>query len=237
MDIFTFELETALAAEGCPLCRVEALDEQRWMETFVREGHRDAGVRRRFVASRGFCPPHAGLFLEIARKCEALPVVSAAYVRLIDEDLARLQGITRRVRGSRWRMVRARRQPGGCPACRARERSAERKRFFFCEALADVSFRSRYAASSGLCALHFSGAIKEASRHYPAVTELLLDDWLRRLTALRSGLSEFERKRDHRYRHEPRGREQQAPIEALRHYAGTTWPPMALPIRGDTPGR
>jgi len=235
VDIFTFELEAALAAEGCPLCRAEALDERRWMETFVREGYRDPGVRRRFLAGRGFCPTHAELFLEMAREGAAIAVISAVCARLVDEDIARLQDVKRQVRGRLRRLARSRRPLGACPACRARERSAERKRYFFCGAFADDSFQSRYAASSGLCAPHFSGAIEEAAQRFPAVCELLLDDWLRRLTALRSGLSEFERKRDYRYRHEPRGRERQAPIEALRHYAGTTWPPRSFPTRGDTP--
>jgi hypothetical protein len=52
------------------------------------------------------------------------------------------------------------------------------------------------------------------------VAEFLLTDGRRRLEALRAELAEFDRKRDHRHRDEPRGHEQLAPTEAIRRYVG-----------------
>jgi hypothetical protein len=234
VDIFTYELEAALAAEGCPLCRSEELDLHRWMGTFVREAHNDAGVRKRFLASRGFCPAHAELLLEIARGRAAIAVVAAVYAGLVDEDLAGLRAIKEKGRGRLGRKAGPHVAMGRCPACLVREHSAERKLYFFCEELAKDSFRRRYARSDGLCAPHFLAALEEAAQRYPDVHELLLEDWLTRLTALRLGLSEFERKRDHRFAHEPRGVEREAPGRALRHYAGAAVRRSAsLPREGD----
>ena len=222
MDIFTDELEAALAGDGCPLCRVDEIDQRRWMETFVREAHNDAGVREQFQASKGFCPLHAGLFSLVAHEHAALAVVATVYAVVIDEDLRRLWSLREQIRHRIGRKPRAQAALATCPACLRREASTERKVYFFCRALDDESFRSRYALSAGLCASHFSTALKEAEQRHASAYGLLLDDWIRRLAALRRGMSEFDRKRDHRFAHEPRGEEQDAPLAALRHYAGTT---------------
>lgn len=236
MDIFTFELEGALSASGCPLCRVEAIDEQRWMETFVREGYRDPGARRRFVAGRGFCPAHAELLLRISAERDATAVVVAVCSRLVDEDIVRLRdGNGRSWRGRR--RVRVHRDSRACAACDARRLSADRKCYFFCKALADEATQARYRSGGGLCAPHFSRVMTEAAREFPELPALLRDDQLQRLAALRRGLSEFERKRDYRYHEEEGGgEEQRAPRDTLLHYAGTTWPPASLPARSDTRG-
>ncbi len=219
MDIFTLELEAVLAEAGCPLCRADGIDQRHWMQTFIREGHRDTGVRRRFLASGGFCAAHADLFLEMARGQEKLVVIGLVYRSLVEENLSRLQALTKPRRGRRsksplWQ--------GTCPACLERERSAERKSYFFCEVLVGGASRERYARSNGLCAGHLATVLEQAAeRKMPRVYEFLLNDWIERLTLLRSGLSEFDRKRDYRFKHEPRGEEQQAPIEALRRYSGS----------------
>jgi hypothetical protein len=219
VDIFSYELHEALLAPGCPLCTAEEIDERRWMETFVREAYNDAEVRKRFGAARGFCHAHAARFLSVAQARSAVAIVSAVYRGLVEEDLATIKAL--KANGVPRRRVRGRRPVGQCPACEVHERSAERKLYFFCEALADYQFRRAYSASGGLCSPHFSAALEEAARRYPGVYKLLLDDWLARLTTLSASLSEFERKRDHRYAHEPRGNEQWAPRQALFHYAGT----------------
>lgn len=220
MDIFTLELETALAEAGCPLCRVDYIDQRRWMQTFIREGHRDPGVRRRFSASGGFCSAHAELFSEMARQQEKIVVVGVVYRALVDQDLIHLRSLREDARGRRRRELRW--HSGVCPACFEQERSAESKCFFFCEALADDAFRRRYASSDGLCARHFVSSLEQATERKLPAYEFLIDDWLERLTSLQAGLSEYHRKRDYRYADEPRGEEQQAPIASLRHYAGMT---------------
>jgi hypothetical protein len=220
VDIYTFELEAALAQAGCPLCRVDDIDQRRWMQTFIREGHHDAGVIRRFLASGGFCPSHAELFSAMALERDAVVVVGIVYRTLVHEDLHRLGSL--RADTYRRRRRRRRRHRGVCPACSERERSAENKSYFFCDALADGAFRRRYATSGGLCARHFVTVLEQAAERKLPAYEFLLDDWITRLASLQAGLAEYHSKRDYRYAQEPRGEEQQAPIAALRHYAGMT---------------
>jgi hypothetical protein len=234
MDIFTFELEGALSMDGCPLCRIEAIDEQRWMETFVREGYRDPGARRRFVGGRGFCPAHAELLLRTTAQRDATAVVAAVCRRLVDEDIVRLRdGDEKSWRGRR--RARAGKESHTCAACDARRLSADRKCYFFCKTLVDEATQARYRASDGLCAPHFSQVMTEAAREFPGLLKLLREDQLERLLVLQNGLSEFERRRDYRYRHEAGSPEvQRAPRDALLHYAGTTWSIASLPARSDT---
>jgi Family of unknown function (DUF6062) len=222
VDIFTYEIETALQGEGCPLCRAVTLDERRWMETFVREGHRDPGARRAYLSSGGFCSGHAQLFWAVARAHDSVPVVASLSLRLAEQEIAR-SGDRRRA-GDGSRLARWLRRPGrqapDCPACVARKLSDERKCHFLCVSLAAEETRARYAASAGLCVPHFRLVMTEAALHHPDVAAMLSVDQLRRLRNLRVQLREFDRKLDHRYRREPPGTEQQAPREALVRFAG-----------------
>jgi hypothetical protein len=219
VDIYSFELEAALAAPGCPLCRTEAADERRWMESFIREGNRAAGARRRFLASGGFCAEHVSLLAECARGIEQESVITLLYLGLAEQDLARLeqlrQGRRRRRAWSGWRS-------GGCQACEERSAIADRKVYFFCENLERGSFRRLYARSDGLCASHMLAALAELAGGKLGLQDFLLDDWLARLRALRDGLAACDRRRDHRYALEPAAEEQLAPGRALLHYGGTT---------------
>src|SRR5207247_4233966 len=60
-DIFGYDIVEGLRRSGCPLCRVEAIDDGRWMGSFWREGKQDANARRHFYAAGGFCRDHAWL--------------------------------------------------------------------------------------------------------------------------------------------------------------------------------
>ena len=223
MDLFTYDIQAALSTAECALCSADRVDELRWMETFIREGHRDPGALRRFVSGGGFCFQHGELFADLAEKRDALPVVARVYKSLVDDDITRLraeQDAAHRRRDSRiwagWRR-------SGCTACSSRKSGAARKLYFFCEALTDDAFRHAYSRSRGLCAPHLLAAVAQAGAQRSTEREFLLADWMRRTAQLQRSLAEYDRSRDYRQAHEPRGTEQGAPLQALRHYSGASW--------------
>ena len=217
LDLYTTDFVDLLATSGCPLCGAEAVDERRWVRTFLREGHRDPDVRRRFLASGGLCPTHSRLVWLACHDDEhGIGAVAALYRLLVEHDLHTLEGL-----GGRSRKPRKRLHVHPCEACAARARDGERKVYFFCQALADPGLRRSYVRHpDGLCARHMTGVLTEADGPLRA---FLLSDWSRRLSGLQRRLSEYDRKRDYRFRGEPSGDERQAPFDAVRHYTGSDW--------------
>ncbi len=212
VDFFALDIVEALGAPGCALCRVLAETEARDMATFVREGRMVPEARARFCASGGFCPRHTWLFHRIAVQTAAGYAIADVYGMLIAQDLERLRGARRAAEPGQ--------PPGSCPACAAAEAALARKADFFAEALADGPVRAAYAGSDGLCEPHLVATIAAANAIEPGLARYLVSDRRRRLEELAGDLAEYDRKRDHRYRHEPKGREQDAIAAVVRLYAG-----------------
>ena len=226
MDLFTYDIQAALSTAECPLCFADRADELRWMETFIREGHRDAGALRRFISGGGFCFQHGELFADLAGKRDALPVVARVYKSLVDDDITRLRAEQDAPRRRRVRRIGAGWRRSDCTACSSRKSNAERKLCFFCEALTDGAFRRAYVRSRGLCTPHFLAAVALPGAKRRAQLEFLFADWLRRTDELQRSLTEYDRKRDCRYAHEDRGTEQYAPCrhsDTTRERAGRFW--------------
>jgi hypothetical protein len=208
--IFTDEVTAAMSSKGCPLCRVTADDDRRWLEIFRREARRDADLRHGFFAAGGFCRRHAWALHDSA---EAALAVADVYGALADRDLASLDGFDRRRR-------RSLRRTGRCPACVAGEEALERKVFFFLQALATETVGQRYVTSDGLCFAHLAAVIEQAGGDDERTIAFLVEDWRGRLAAVRARLADFDRKRDHRYAHERRGDEQDSVTAVVGRYVG-----------------
>jgi hypothetical protein len=220
VDIFTDELQAALAEAGCPICRVVTAAERLWMDSFWREGRNDRSARAAFFAAGGFCREHALLLQSLARDTRGGAAIADLYRWLAKYDIELLARASRQVgHAHRLRRLQLARR-GICPACEATAAATERKLAFLADALGGARTRERYAASDGLCLPHLLDAAAQAAVEQPDVCRFLLDDGRRRLAGLRNELDEFDRKRDHRFRHEPRGPEQAAPAHAIRRYAG-----------------
>jgi hypothetical protein len=219
-DIFTDDLQAALAASGCPICRAVADAVERWMDSFWREGRNDREARAAFFAAGGFCREHALLLEGIAQGTRGGAAIADVYRWLAKRDIELLAAASKHVGGGhrrrRLQLERRRR----CPACQETEAATERKLSFLVDALRSARTRERYASSDGLCVPHLLKAAAEAATDNPDVSRFLLDDGRHRLADLRSQLDEFDRKRDHRFRDEPRGAEQLAPAQAIRRYVG-----------------
>jgi len=221
LDIFTDELLAALARQGCPICRVVTDSVHRWIDSFWREGRNDRDTRRTFFAAGGFCHDHALALETLAQGTRGRAAIADVYRWLASRDIALLDASVhpapgRRLRRRKPQMARARE----CPACVEREQTTERKLAFLTDILHDERGRRRYESSSGLCVPHLLRAVAQTAENEPAVSCFLAADGRRRLVELRVGLDEFDRKRESRFRDEPKGQEQQAPSDAIARYAG-----------------
>jgi hypothetical protein len=219
-DIYSYELVRALGLPGCALCRALESDEQQWMSSFWREGKQDPKARRRFFEAGGFCREHAWLLHRLVAAEGSGAAIADLYGQLATYDLRWLESIRANLdrRRQRARSLRRRRR---CPACAFGAEAVERKAHFLVAILSEEQVREAYRRSEGICFPHLvrslEGALAAGSRETAA---FLLDDWRDRLAELRSGLAEFDRKRDYRYASEPKGVEQRSWTEVIRRYVG-----------------
>jgi hypothetical protein len=219
-DIFTDDLQAALAASGCPICRVVADAVERWMDSFWREGRNDREARGAFFAAGGFCREHALLLEGIAQGTRGGAAIADVYRWLAKRDIELLAAASKQVGGGHRRRRLQLERHRRCPACEETKSATERKLSFLVDALRSARTRERYTSSDGLCVPHLLKAAAEAAADNPDVGRFLLDDGRHRLANLRAQLDEFDRKRDHRFRDEPKGTERLAPAQAIRRYVG-----------------
>lgn len=219
-DFFSYELVEAMVRPGCPVCAALDVADKRWIDSFWREGRFDRGARRRFYAAGGFCREHAWRLHESVEKAAAGSAIADVYGNLAGMDLDRLAEVSDGLASARRRRRLHLTRKAECPACVERKRDLERNAYFLTEALQEESVRGRYVRSDGLCFEHLAAVAEYASTEAPDVAAFLLDDWRRRLTELRDQLAEYDRKRDYRYKHEPRGDEQHSWTDAIARYAG-----------------
>jgi Family of unknown function (DUF6062) len=213
VDFFAFDIVEALAEPGCALCRVLADFEEREMATFAREGRRVPEARSRFTASGGFCRRHAWLFYRVAATAGSGMPIADIYGQLVERDLERLQRARKAGPESLERTA-------PCPACEAAKAALARKADFFVDALKEGAVRAAYTESGGFCEAHLAASLAVAGDREPGAARFLLSDRRRRLEQLAHDLAEYDRKRDHRYKDEPKGDEQRSVTEVVRLYAG-----------------
>jgi hypothetical protein len=220
-DLLSYELVEAMAQPGCPVCTALDIADERWIKSFWREGRYDRGARQRFFAAGGYCPRHAWLLHESVADAKGGAAIADLYGNLADLDSDRLGRLLERLSSpSRRRRRTELRRKEPCPACVERTDETERDAYFLTQALAEAAVRRRYAGSDGLCFEHLAAVVGYASEEDPDVACFLLDDWRRRLSEHGGQLAEFDRKRDYRYRSEPRGDEQHSWTDVIALYTG-----------------
>jgi hypothetical protein len=96
----------------------------------------------------------------------------------------------------------------------------ERKAEIFVGVLSEPDVWGMYMRSDGLCFSHLEAVFGRARDSDPKAGRLLLTDWRRRLEHVRGQLADLERRRDHRYKDEPEGEEQNAWTDIIALYAG-----------------
>jgi hypothetical protein len=126
-----------LTGPGCPVCRYTAEASEAYLNWFALEGHRDAGVLNRVLASRGMCAPHT-------RRLVSQPGAAT-----------RLTAVFRYVLEAATRDLFAR--PAVCPACEHDAADEERVLDILLDHL-QAGDRHAYKEHGGLCLPHLRRA-------------------------------------------------------------------------------
>jgi hypothetical protein len=192
-DALYHELVDALAAGGCPVCRLSARAASHYLSSLMYEGITNPEARNRVRNGRGFCPQHAW---EFAGQKGGVLSTAIVYKDLI-VDQAR---IIREGDGKE-------REAPKCPACAEAASSTERMLHTLLAHHADETLAAAYQAHQGLCWPHLQQALARAK----GKDGQSLRAWQGAIYAkLEAELLEVIRKHDHRFRSEPVGAEADA---------------------------
>jgi hypothetical protein len=186
-DLASAEALDALGGPGCPLCRVIARQERRYLDAFWPAARTDPRLQARFRDAGGFCARHAWMLHGRVASHQGASAAAALYGRLVERDLSALaEGLAaldrprRRLRGGPS-LARV----GRCLACVDTEAALARKAAFLVVILADDQARERYLASDGPCVPHLAALVREAHAEDDDTARFLLEDGRRRLARLR----------------------------------------------------
>ncbi|GHV88332.1 hypothetical protein AGMMS50267_06920 [Spirochaetia bacterium] len=174
-----FELQKACALPGCPLCRIVADRQRRYIDNMLFEHVSDRGFRAEYRAAGGFCSAHAQN-LESFRDGLAVAILS----RDILDD--RLQSFKTR---KPWN------PKGRCPVCVERDHIEEEYLSFLAESGGDgpeeTEFREAFTASEGLCAPHYGRLLVTVKDKPRRVPQWLVDFHQSRFEALLERAGQF----------------------------------------------
>lgn len=240
-SLLSVDLRLALKEPGCPICRLRADAELRYIRSLLWEFVNDPLTRSRFIASLGYCREHTwqvgllekekfGSSLGTAILYEHLTLVVSGRLK----DYTRRMGWARRPWWKRWLYVfwpwSARRLAAreltpatSCRVCQIGERAEQAHLEWLIRGLAapEHDFRDAYRASDGLCLYHLRRGLASATREDEDGARVLAESTLQRLATLEQDLREYQRKHSWDYRHEAQTPgEQLAWLRALRFYGG-----------------
>ncbi len=191
----------AFDAGGCPVCGLVAKSARKWMEWFIYERVSDPKTRFRLRDSRGFCPEHARLMLDLGNPLP-VAIVYSDLIRLVTGDLQ-----------SKWP---APRKKAECPAC---AEASEFERVYLsaiADNFEDPEMRKGVLEGGSICLPH---VIKLLKRLRGRARSELLDAVLSHLSDLDAELAEIIRKSDYRVREEF-GPEGDAWLRTVRKFIG-----------------
>lgn len=213
--VVTTWLRQGLRSGMCPLCRVAHKADREYIWHFFDEGS-DRGEEIDAVrAACGFCAVH----IEMLRRIEVDGMKSTLSISTMFADT--FAGIVEDLESLSLDspFTRAR-----CPACANRDELVRANARHLLDMLAtSPGHRSTFEASPGLCFDHFELAWDLASSREDR--ELLLVVQRRAARTLLRDLEEHVRKHDNRFRHEPKGAEEESWQRSIFMTAG--WPAPA----------
>lgn len=221
-DLGNYDLVAAMRRDGCPLCRVLAEAELRWMDAFVHERGQAPEALRVFCERGGFCRSHAWQFHRRAALALTGAPVAEMYEGLLRRDIAHLEQLALDLPADR-RPRRLRRSLLGrraCPACERADARQEAKAEAFVVALNEPAVRSSYCDSDGLCVQHLDLVGAAALAGDTEVARFLIQDLRKRLQLLEARLGAYERERDHWHRSTRSPIDADAWTDVVRSYVG-----------------
>lgn len=228
-----FDLRDALSATGCAVCRLKARAIDRYLDGLLWESVNDYGVRHEIRRAQGFCHEHAwGLVRHGASVGAAILMRDVLQSVLTALTKARLHAspamglhralcsLGRRQQLAPTAELMARVTPSAkCPACA----QGEEMECIYLDTLLDQllgedGLLAAYEASDGLCLPHFRQAIARVQEE--TVLDALVNAQRRIWEKLVGQLTEFIRKNDYRFCHEPSGDEGDAWLRAIAALTG-----------------
>lgn len=210
-----FEIIEACAQPGCPMCRLMADIDRRYLTSIMHETVTDPDIRIKLRRSQGFCHQHTwGLPNAGAGARLGVAIIYHDFLGRIAETLK--QGDFKPAGGLSLRRAKEnfnRHEPAlatsavvqqlkpeaPCPACLHHDELETISIITLVEMLAkeDERVLSALKASEGLCIPHLRRAL-ELTRHDNAFKQLTAMT-LAKISALQTELAEFARKNDHRF--------------------------------------
>jgi hypothetical protein len=228
-------LSKAFALGGCSLCAVVHASERKGIHSFLYESMMSPSVRQKFLDGGGFCSRHFWMAKEIEEETWQRGSIALA---ILCEDLTRqansgLANVTAVEPNSRTTLFRHREAKPFVPGhrCMFCQDNAD-KEAFLAEVLEELVEEQEFAKPlerNGLCIRH--GQLSLQIWKDQAKRKQLYAQLEGQVSELSADLREFIRKYDYQYRDEPRGREQDSVLRAIRLSVGLD--PCGRRIRTD----
>jgi len=201
-------------SQGCAFCALETESVRRYVQTVLGESVNDPGVRAKLVRSKGYCGRHSAILLQ-ASDCLGTAILCQDQVKLVLDLLKRLETKHRLLPRDELAGWKQREQ---CPACELQQQDRRRYVEVFVDGLSEKELQAAFEASRGICVPHFLDVWQEAKNG--KAREYLAGIQRAKLSALLAELQELCRKFDYRFAHEPRGKEADSWMRAVKILAG-----------------
>jgi hypothetical protein len=228
------KLLEACREQGCPVCRLEQQDVERYISRKFYESVNSPAWRDSLRASLGFCHEHAWLAVN-QRLGDALGF-SIIYRDLINSVLNQLNDSNSSARPSRRgasllrqipeqarnmieKMLYALTPHKRCPVCEHRDEMTRTVLSMLVKELPGSEMTEALQASEGLCLPHLRLTLEHVKDL--SACEKLLSIQREKLESLSAELAEFIRKNDYQASKEGFGREGDAWLRAIRMIAGS----------------
>ncbi len=226
----TARLQDAFKSETCPICTLTGEESKAHLRSLYYEFANDATVRDALHRSRGFCNRHAWESTEIPCADTGISII---YNALFHSEIAVMREIlgllearpTRfhffgkiRRKKDLTRVIQGWMEREACLVCTSEARTT----LFYLRVLIDhfheKAFREKFRGSAGLCLPHLRILVEKFPEHpsLPRILEIEIEKYQH----LSWELSEYWRKHDYRFSHEPMGEERDSWLRAVRQLAG-----------------
>jgi hypothetical protein len=227
-----YKLLEACRAEGCPVCRLEQQDVERYLDRKFYENVNSPAWRDSLRASLGFCHEHAWLAVN-GRLGDALglSIIYHDIVNSVTKQLSNSPASTSHRRTSLLRqtpkpardmiekMLAALTPRKRCPVCEHRDEMTRSVLSALVKELEKPEMTAALQASDGLCLPHLRLALEHVKES--SVYEKLLAIHREKFESLSAELAEFIRKNDYRAAKEGFGKEGNAWLRAVGMIVGS----------------
>ena len=229
-----YNLLEACRAPGCPVCRLEQRDVERYLDRKFYENVNTPAWRDQLRASLGFCHEHAWLAVN-KRLGDALgfsiiyrDIVNSILTQLSDDDsmvrtsrkwtssLQKIPEATRKLIEKILAVLIPRKR---CPVCEHRDETTRRALSVLVEELDKLQMSDALEASDGLCLPHLRMTLEQVKE--VSACETLINIHREKLENLSAELGEFIRKNDYQAIKEGFGREGDAWLRAVGMIVGS----------------